>query len=90
MERLLVKMIHKPSHTGEKALKCMFCEKALSYSSHLSRHRLSHTGERPFKCMYCEKAFSNSSYLTTHIRNHTGEKSFKVCPVKRHFVGILK
>ena len=54
---------HRWSHTKEKPLKCMFCEKAFSQSSNLTKQKLNHTGEKQFKCMFYDRVFSQSAQI---------------------------
>lgn len=63
-------------HKGEKAFRCLFCEKEFSRRDHLAVHLRIHTGEKPHLCRICGKKFAQSSNLNVHMRKHTGEKPY--------------
>ncbi|XP_056148305.1 zinc finger protein 184-like [Lampris incognitus] len=64
------------SHTGEKAFKCLECDKEFARRDHLSVHLRIHTGEKPHTCPFCGKSFAQRSNLNVHTRKHTGEKPY--------------
>uniref|UniRef100_A0A0F8BVU5 Zinc finger protein 3 n=1 Tax=Larimichthys crocea TaxID=215358 RepID=A0A0F8BVU5_LARCR len=87
-------------HEGQKAFKCLECNKEFDLRNHLIQHVRIHTGEKPFSCDYCEKTFTQNSSRITHMRRHTGEKPyycakcgksfassshFKICKTKEKF-----
>ncbi|XP_063730899.1 zinc finger protein OZF-like [Eleginops maclovinus] len=64
------------SHKGNKAFKCMHCNKEFDQRHHLIMHIRIHTGEKPFTCDYCDKSFVQNSCRVVHMRLHTGEKPY--------------
>ncbi|KAE8281072.1 hypothetical protein D5F01_LYC21654 [Larimichthys crocea] len=87
-------------HKGQKAFKCLTCNKEFDLRHHLIQHVRIHTGEKPFGCNYCEKTFNQHSSRAAHMRRHTTEKPyycakcgksfassshFKICKVKANF-----
>ncbi|KAE8281062.1 hypothetical protein D5F01_LYC21644 [Larimichthys crocea] len=87
-------------HEGQKAFKCLKCNKQFDRRNHLILHVRIHTGEKPFSCDYCEKTFTQNSSRIAHMRVHTGEKPyycakcgksfassshFKICKMKANF-----
>ncbi|KAE8281076.1 hypothetical protein D5F01_LYC21658 [Larimichthys crocea] len=88
------------SHKGQKAFKCLKCNKEFDQRNHLILHVRIHTGEKPFSCDFCDKTFSQNSSRIVHMRVHTGEKPyycakcgksfassshFKFCKMKKEF-----
>ncbi|XP_033991846.1 zinc finger and SCAN domain-containing protein 2-like [Trematomus bernacchii] len=64
------------SHKGNKAFKCLECNKEFDQRHHLIMHIRIHTGEKPFACDYCDKSFVQNSTRVVHMRLHTGEKPY--------------
>ncbi|KAE8281066.1 hypothetical protein D5F01_LYC21648 [Larimichthys crocea] len=73
-------------HKGQKAFKCLKCNKEFDQRHHLIQHVRIHTGEKPFSCDYCEKSFSQNSSRITHMRRHTGEKPYHCAKCGKSFV----
>lgn len=79
------------SHKGQKAFKCLKCNKEFEQRYQLVLHVRVHTGEKPFSCDFCGKTFSQNSGRIVHMRVHTGEKPYfcKKCgnsfPSGKHF-----
>lgn len=79
------------SHDGQKAFKCMKCNKEFEQRHQLILHIRIHTGEKPFSCDFCGKSFSQNSARIVHMRVHTGERPYlcKKCgksfPSGKHF-----
>lgn len=63
-------------HTGQKAFKCLICNKDFGRRDTLVLHVRVHTGEKPYRCDFCGKSFSQSSSRIVHMRLHTGEKPY--------------
>lgn len=64
------------SHKGQKAFKCLKCNKEFDQRHRLILHVRIHTGEKPFSCDFCGKAFIQNSSRIVHMRVHTGEKPY--------------
>ncbi|XP_033957099.1 oocyte zinc finger protein XlCOF20-like isoform X2 [Pseudochaenichthys georgianus] len=64
------------SHKGNKAFKCLECNKEFDQRHHLIMHIRIHTGEKPFACDHCDKSFVQNSTRVVHMRLHTGEKPY--------------
>lgn len=79
------------SHAGQKAFKCMKCNKEFEQRHQLILHVRIHTGEKPFSCDFCGKTFSQNSARIVHQRVHTGERPYlckrcgKSFPSGKHF-----
>lgn len=79
------------SHEGQKAFKCMKCNKEFEQRHQLILHVRIHTGEKPFSCDFCGKTFSQNSARIVHQRVHTGERPYlckrcgKSFPSGKHF-----
>nr|XP_046258140.1 zinc finger protein 436-like [Scatophagus argus] len=86
----LIRHVSK-SHKGNKAFKCLKCNKEFEQRHQLVLHVRIHTGEKPFSCDFCGKMFSQNSSRIVHMRLHTGEKPYlcKKCgksfPSSKHF-----
>ncbi|KAM8739225.1 uncharacterized protein AB9X84_021404 [Acanthopagrus schlegelii] len=63
-------------HNGNKAFKCLECNKEFEQRYQLVLHVRIHTGEKPFSCDYCDKSFVQNSSRLAHMRLHTGEKPY--------------
>jgi hypothetical protein len=46
-------VVHKRTHTGEKAYECDVCNERFSGSGALTVHKRTHTGDRPYECDVC-------------------------------------
>lgn len=89
-DSFLIRHVDK-THKGQKAFKCMKCNKEFEQRYQLVLHVRVHTGEKPFSCDFCGKTFSQNSGRIVHMRVHTGEKPYfcKKCgnsfPSGKHF-----
>ncbi|TTE81772.1 Poly(A)-specific ribonuclease PARN [Bagarius yarrelli] len=66
---------------GEKAFKCLQCNKSYDTAPSLRNHIKRHAKEMRFCCEECGKGFVTSAELKLHTSRHTGVSSFvcKVC-----------
>lgn len=74
-DALLKQHVHE-SHKGQKAFKCLKCNKEFEDRHRLILHVRIHTGERPFSCDFCGKTFIQNSSRILHMSVHTGEKPY--------------
>lgn len=74
-DSLLKQHVHE-SHKGQKAFKCLKCNKEFEDRHRLILHVRIHTGERPFSCDFCGKTFIQNSSRIVHMSVHTGEKPY--------------
>uniref|UniRef100_H3CWT6 C2H2-type domain-containing protein n=1 Tax=Tetraodon nigroviridis TaxID=99883 RepID=H3CWT6_TETNG len=76
MRDSLLKQHVSESHKGQKAFKCLKCNKEFEDRHRLILHVRIHTGERPFSCDFCGKTFIQNSSRIIHMSVHTGEKPY--------------
>lgn len=74
-DSFLIRHVDK-SHKGQKAFKCLKCNKEFEQRYQLVLHVRVHTGEKPFSCDFCGKTFTQNSARIVHMRVHTGEKPY--------------
>ncbi|PIK59814.1 putative zinc finger protein [Apostichopus japonicus] len=66
--------VHMRTHTGEKPIKCRYCDKRFAVHGGRQIHEISHTGERPYNCTICDKSWKDRNCYRTHMtKNHPGE-----------------
>ena len=73
-------LLHKRSHTGEKAFKCTKCDSSFSSSNDLKNYKRTHTVEK----LWVHKVWHELSrirWIEEKWDNHTGEKYFFVLKV---------
>merc|ERR1712127_300795 len=59
---------HKLSHTGEKSLKCEYCDYKTAYTQDLNLHTTKiHTKDLPFHCAHCSQKFRYAYLLKKHL-----------------------
>ncbi|XP_070258927.1 zinc finger protein 211-like [Myotis yumanensis] len=71
-------LIHKSFHTGEKPYVCSEYGKSFTRNNSLLIHKRVHTGEKPYECGEYGNCFRDNIQLFIHNRVHTGEKPY-VC-----------
>lgn len=80
----LIRHVDK-SHKGQKAFKCLECNKEFEQRYQLVLHIRIHTGEKPFSCDFCGKTFTQNSSRIVHMRQHTGEKPYFCKKCRKRF-----
>ena len=81
--------IHMKSHSSERSIKCLKCEKTFKSSSGLFDHNaVKHNKENPFVCKLCDRSFSRSG-LRFHMMAHKGENLIFVMHVRKLSESLL-
>ena len=77
---------HKLSHTGEKPLKCDYCNYTTLYNQALNHHTSRvHTKDLPFHCGNCSNKYVSSYLLKKHLPSHLLVKPFKCDKCTKRF-----
>ncbi|XP_063780694.1 zinc finger protein 250-like [Pseudophryne corroboree] len=74
-----------PSASGEKPLKCNFCEKRFNDRSILEAHHRIHTGKLAYPCALCDESFSKPSLLAAHNNTHKEGKPYQCDQCDKNF-----
>ncbi len=69
---------HLLTHTGEKKLRCQFCDRMFARSSDLKQHQYQHTKECEFRCEHpdCGKVFYIRKNYKKHRKLHLSEREY--------------
>lgn len=68
---------HMRRHTGEKPIKCRYCDERFSLFAARQSHEVKHTGVKPHKCTICDKSWMDRNCYRTHMQKlHPGEPVF--------------
>jgi PR domain zinc finger protein 4 len=59
-------------HTGQKNLRCYFCDKLFAREADRKQHEYQHTKEKSFKCEECDRVFNKLQNYKRHMLIHTG------------------